>query len=611
MFIAIKLPILIAGLLLPGYMLARLLRLEQPWIIAFPFSALVLVETVIGFSFVGIPIRFSTMASALALFLTICLFLHKFRKSSPPPVSPVDLSRISSHLAMMALSVTTVIITLVAFRTTLFPLAGFDTIFRWEGLAREMLLQQSLDFYPPVNGSDYISHLYADGIPPLVATVYWWIYAVMGGPLPEMTSISIVLQLAATMALTYYGTRQAYGTRAAWFALLLVSTAPLLIKAFAIGQETGFTTLAVAGQICFAWAAVRSPKRSLVVTAALFAVIGALARDYGPALAISGFAVLAWHPHTRRFLVTYTLVVVICSAPWYLRTWALTGNPFFPHLIPGGFNTNPVHVALHEYYKEIFSLSHLSATDWVALLKLLFSGAAVAIFIGLTYGLLHSKETFPLLISAGTVILLWIYSVAQTSGGVEYSTRVLAPAVIPLSIIAAAAVDCFLGTLLWGKKHVKVAFVFILSVCTLYGSLSAASHPLPYIDLSAFTVTNSGPPKFCIAQQKLADELQKSNLMACGVLTDDLYLGIILKRETRFTPIMVWNPDVRYVFDRDLLPREIQRRLREANILLVTMNKENEDLNFLMRFPFFQKYTEWSLLTPASDPEAIFMIPKN
>ena len=120
----------------------------------------------------------------------------------------------------------------------------------------------------------------------------------------------------------------------------------MLINGFAIGQETGYTALAVAGQFCFTLAAVRTPRISSVMAAALFASLGALARDYGPALAASGFLVLAWDSRTRRFLPAFTVSVLILSAPWYLRNWVLAGNPLYPHEIPGGFRINAVYVAI-------------------------------------------------------------------------------------------------------------------------------------------------------------------------------------------------------------------------------------------------------------------------
>ena len=605
MIFCLKLCVVVVGLILPGMLLARTLRVEHAWAAAFPLSALILVETTILFSMIGIPLHLSTMSGALILWVLLYQLIISLRRSATPLAHPsTESSNSSSNLIAVTLVFICSILIAVMLRTTLSPLLGPDTTFRWEGLALAMLQHQSLNFYPPVSAGDYAIYLYPDGIPPLVATVYWWIYAAIGFPLPQATSISVVLQLAATMVLVFCGTRHAFGRQAAWFALLVLGSSPLLIAGFAIGQETGFTALSVAGQLCFAWAAVRNPKRSTVIVAALFAVLGALTRDYGPALALAGGSVLLWHRETRRFLPTYILTVTLLAAPWYLRSWVLTGNPFFSHQIPGGFNVNVVHAAVMNHYQQVYAFGTFSLERWLMLIKQLMTGGFLAIGIGLPYALIRWREFAPLLITTLLVTLLWIYSVGQTAGGVVYSTRVLTPAIVALSIVAGVAL------VRWGEARragkVRGFWIFctrvLLIVLCGYSLVSLAIYPSRS---QYFFTVPTGAASGSI-QQAVVDHLEATNLPATGVLTDMTFLAEIMKRTSRFRPVMHWNPEVQFVFDQDLDPPEIHRRLVENNVKLILVDYKSPNNQFLSKFKFFRESSGWKLLFRIENEFAVY-----
>lgn len=593
MIFFLKLGVIVLGLTAPGYMLARAIRLEHSWVAAFPLSALFMVETIVLFALTGIPIRFGTMAIALLLCVACCQIVKSVRRPVDPEFSSAtESSGLPPNLTIAILLIAASVLITVTLRTTFFPLRGLDTIFRWEGLARTMLQHQSLAFYPPVSAADYAIYLYPDGIPPLAATIYWWLYATLGTPLPAVTAISIVLQLAATMALTYYATNYAFGNRAAWFALLAVATTPLLLNGFAIGQETGFTALAVAGQLCFAWAAVRKPQLSTVIVAALFAALGALARDYGPALALAGFAVLAWHRQTRRYLPAFILTTVLLSAPWYLRSWALTGNPFFSHRLPGGFSVNSVHVAIIDYYKDVYSFAQFDLARWLSLVKHLCVGGFLLIFVGIPHALVRWREAAPLLLTTILVTLLWIISVGQTAGGVIYSTRVLTPAAVALAIAAGAACSRIYESFCPQQNLVRPFAVAGLIMLAGYALVSAALYPIP-TRYGFSTPTDAADGSF---QQLMIEKLEAANFPPTGVLTDAPFFGEVLKQRSRFQPVMFWSPEVDFIFDPQLAPREIQRRLLEKNIRLIFIDDRSTINRFLFRHNFFRESDDWKLL---------------
>jgi hypothetical protein len=603
MILCFKLCAVVVGLLLPGIMLARTLRVEHPWVIAFPLSALFLVETIILFSLTGISVRLSTMSGALVVWVLLCQIISRRRSSDPIRPRTDEDSNPPAYLITAIFVFSCSLLMAMLLRTTLFPLRGPDTSFRWEGLALAMLQQQTLDFYPPVSAGDYAIYLYPDGIPPLVASVYWWIYVVIGLPMKQATSISVVLQLAATMALTFYGTRHAFGSRAAWYALLVIGTSPLLIAGFAIGQETGFTALSVAGQLCFAWLAVRDPKRSTVIVAALFAALGALTRDYGPALALAGGSVLLWHRDTRRFLPTFILTITLLATPWYLRSWVLTGNPFFSHRIPG-FNVNTVHAAIMDHYQKVYAFATFSSESWLLLTKQLVTGGLLAIGIGLPYALVRWRELTPLMITALLVTLLWLYSVGQTAGGVIYSTRVLTPVVLVMCIAAGVALSRLDGPRRSGEVCGFLVngtrILLILLCCYTFASMAIYPSRSEYF----FTVpVGAASGSF---QQVVVDNLEATNLSATGVLMDMTFLAEIMKRTSRFQPVMHWNPEVEFIFDQNLDTKEIHRRLVENNIKMILVDYKSPNNQFLSQFKFFRESSGWKLLFKMENEFAVY-----
>ncbi len=84
----------------------------------------------------------------------------------------------------------------MAVRVAMSPLTGFDTIFRWDFLAKQILAEENLDFYPPMTSEDYNIYVFPDGIAPVVSTVYWWLYAAWCRPEPAVTLGFVLIQWA-------------------------------------------------------------------------------------------------------------------------------------------------------------------------------------------------------------------------------------------------------------------------------------------------------------------------------------------------------------------------------------------------------------------------------
>lgn len=562
----------LVGLLLPGYLAARACRVSSPWTSAFPLSALLITNVVIVFSLAGIPLRFATVLAALTAIAAVAGLIVLCNVRGPRTVVTQHETPAPRWLRIAAMTLAALVVAGVLFRSARHPLSGFDTLFRWDGLARLMLVHQHLDYYPPVSSEDFEKYVFPDGLPPLVSTVYWWLYAAWGEPAPALTSVSVALQLVSILALTYGAARTLGGASAGCFALVALSTSTLFITGIVIGQETGFTAICVAGQLCCTLAATRDNPKGNAVAAAAYAALGALARDYGPALSVAGLAVLAFNAPLRRWLPLYCGTAALLAAPWYLRSAYLTGNPFYPNDVAGLLPVNVVHFQFLKAYAQVFGLHTLTFLDWLALTFKLVGDSPLAILLGMPAMLLAWHQRGPLLVTIVVVVGVWLWSVSYTMGGIVYSLRVLTPAWVTLSLMAGVTfARCSTLTGLRGAAlQTCIRFVVVLS--GLFAVAHAFSYPFPGTQLlTALGATRPDPLDDWGIQKAVATELEASERPACGVLTDSLYLAVVLQRTSRFRPVMIWSPQVAFLFDFDLPPEEVRRRLRQQNIPLVSL----------------------------------------
>jgi hypothetical protein len=615
-----KMMLALLGLTVPGYLSARLLRLPAGWVVAFPFSALLLTLFVILFTIAGTPLRFSTMGLVLSGWSGICFLLFRLRKFRQDALEPEKDLAPRSRLEKCQLGFAALIVMAVACRSALYPLSGFDTFIRWDALARLMLQNESLSYYPPVSATDFAIYLLPDGIPPLVASVYWWLYAALGTPLMQSVAIPVTLQLLSAMALVFLGTLMLYGRQAAYWSLLTCASSSLIIRGFAVGQDTGYTSLAVVGQFCFATLAVRRPHAGTVVAAAMFAALGALARDYGPALALTGFLVLAWQPHTRRYLWLFCITTVVLSAPWYLRSWVVAGNPLYPRPLLGLFPSNDIYEAPQQILKESFSFYRYSLTQWLGIIWLIVIGAPLATLGGIPFAVSRWRETGPLLITSFLLIIIWLLSMGVTGdAGAVYSTLLITPVFVVLAIYAGAGMGVLSENGNCNSFFCRVAAGAVLLSCTGYALACSLAYPFPPRQVfSAMTYRHSGVPEFCSDSRSLAEQLEESTLPAGGILTSNAYLGVILQQETRFRPVMTWSPSVKFVFDGSLDASVVRKRLQAENIHLVYLDYGGGGAHnqFFRQFPFFkgllqQKEPAGFRLVAASGNEALYAITDN
>jgi hypothetical protein len=378
-----------------------------------------------------------------------------------------------------------------------------------------------------------------------------------------------------------------------------------VIWAVAIGQETGYTALAVAGQVLCGVAATRSGSWKTALGCGLFAAVGGLSRDYGPALGICGLLVLAETATGRRLLPAF-LAGAAVALPWMARNWWHTGNPVYSNPTPLGLPSNPVHAALMATYADVFSVFACDRGDVVNLVASLTIMAGAVILLGLAGAGFAGRAGIPLVATAALTAGLWAWSTGFTAGGLSYSLRVLAPTMVSLALLATAATGVWrhvpAGLRTWlrrvggavavltGGLAAVAAAVFPLDVAILPQSGGLAAIPARLLHRRADPLDDQGRVK------ALAQTLEGSSIPDCRILTDNAYLAVVLRHsDSRFQPVMVWSPEVRFLFDgaagldagQDPVA-EARRELAERRIFLAMIPTDFVHWRVLGQVPFFR-----------------------
>ena len=394
--------------------------------------------------------------AAITIVITFCGTRMGRSVPAPPPTNP------KPYWHYFCLTFAAVSAAILFWRYLHAPLMGFDTYFRWDFLAEQILKFGRYDFYPPQTADDFRHYFYVDAIPPAVSFSYWWLYAAANAHVPKLTVIPITLQYISTLGLVYETTKNLASRAAASFALAALASSTLFFSSVAIGQETGLTALALAGVIFLTLT--ESPSLGACIIAGMIAALAALSREYGWAFLLCGFIPIIQTPQPFKRLCAFLLTSIIFASPWYIRTWALTGNPFYPMPFLG-LRVNSFIAAHLRDNEQYLGVTHWSLRQTLSIVSLLFKSGFVQWSIGACCLALLCKKSskinfradITLSISLLIVMAVWLYSAGQTDGGPEYSTRVLTPAMVLLSITAGVAITIL--RLRWLLQLILVAAI--------------------------------------------------------------------------------------------------------------------------------------------------------
>ena len=425
--------LLLIGLIAPGWLLGRVLATPAGAVGSFIGSAALLMNFVLLLDALGIALTPAAVALAIAsacvLLIGISRVLRRDAAVMSSPATP------ASHLRPNALWLAAPLIGVgaIVLRAAFDPLSGYDTLFRWDFLARQMLSERSLSFYPPVSSADFLKYGWCDGIAPLVSTLYFLAYCWLGS-VARLASVPIVIGEAVLLFYAVYSlVRMREGPAAGMASAALLATSSVLLWGVAMGQETGLTALGLVAMFLFIAKHADAPRQSWLVWAGIAAGFGALAREYGLCFVAFGAVALAIQRTDRRGWLQFGFSAALTAAPWYLRNAIKTGNPLFSHSLGGLLPSNPVHVEYMDIVARLRGIGTEAAPAGMVFL-LAISLAAVPWVMALA-GVIRDRKPLPYAIAAAGCIGLWIWSVGPTAGGAIYSLRVLTPAIALAAVI--------------------------------------------------------------------------------------------------------------------------------------------------------------------------------
>lgn len=573
----------LALLALPGWQLARACRLRVPALMGLLAGALVLVTILLLLQLGGQPLNGATIGTSWLVWTAAAWWLARRLAARAPRISAEAVApfRVADTWPwLIALPV----LAAVCYRALAHPLFGADTNFRWGFLAEQMWVRGHLSFYPPVSAADFEIYAWPDGIPPLVSSVYFALYALAGGIAPAATSPVVFAQFLLLLAATGTLARKMFSAAAGNWAVALLGVTPLAAWAVAMGQETGFTALALVGLFLYLPRNQEEETRADMVAAGVAAAVGAVAREYGWAFAALGLG-LAWRRRlSRRGLAWFAGIVVATAGPWYARNYVLTGNPLFNLSTGGLFPVNEAHATLMAIYREQFGFMR-QLGDWglQPFLNLVVVGLAAA-----TGAARFFPRARPLLLAIVVVGVLWVASVPYTAAGFMYALRVLNPALALGAVLGGAALAGWVSTP--RRQSVMIALLGLFGLDAALRTLVLPDRPYRHTAAEWFTA-DLVSPEYEHQRQRLfgtiAQHVGRGRLLSLSLDPQLIRSGL--------SSVPPWSPDVAFIFNRTLPPAEVWRRLKAAGVSHVLIAKGDINRRYLESSPSFSAATAQNL----------------
>jgi len=558
--------IALAGLLFPGFGWALAGRWPLPWLGAGLFSALTILAGVLVFAVAGVPVTLLSLGLWLAA-VAVPGWLKARHVARD--------ARGTGREWWLALPVLPLVF-VAAWHAWLHPLSGADASFRWNLLAELLVEQGGLNFYPPTTTADFQQYFWADGINPLVASIYAWTYLAGGSVAPTWTAIPVLAQIAALLGLLFGLGRHWGGTRGGWFACAFGGMTMLLQFAFNLGQETGLTTLGVGGMVLYLVQWEKTREKPLLVAAAVSAAVAACAREYGAVAAMAGAAWIFCQRNAWREAMGFALGAALLPLFWHGRVFLMTGNPMYAQDF-AGFPTNGVFDAWMKNYQAIYGEQLRHAATWQELLRLVRVTALPAV-LGLAGGLaVYRKWAGWGLIGTVAVLFVavWYASIPYTAGGLFYSMRVLGPVLV----LGCGWGGACLARWVPGRAHLTgVGIALSLFACD--ASLRAWTIPQNPYTLPAREWGRAG--------YQLHDDFERENTpflrevartVPGRVLSDSAGLRDFFRREGKsYSPL--WSPDVAWLFS-GTVPPDASARLRAQGFSHLLLKRMTITFDFL------------------------------
>jgi hypothetical protein len=561
----------LAGLVLPGLGWALALRWPLPWLAAGLASAGAILAGVLVLVLAGVPVTFASLGLWLVLVgAPGWVRAWAARAAVPAPVAGAR----EWWLALPVLP----LLAVAAWRALVQPLSGADAGFRWNELALLLAERGNLDFYPPTTVADFTAYFWADGISPLVASLYAWTYLAVGSTDRIWTAIPVLLQVAGLLAVLFGLGRQWGGARGGWFACALGGGTMLLQFACNLGQETGLTALGTGGMIIFLlrWRETREAR--LLVPAALAATLAACAREYGAIAALAGAGWIFSQGRAWRPALGFALGAALLPLWWHGRVTLLTGNPLYAQEF-ADWPTNPVFAAWMQNYRAIYGDALAQPATWREIARIGLVTALPAL-LGLASGLALGRKQagwgLGWALTAGFVAI-WIWSMPFTAGGPFYSMRVLSP----LLVLGCASGGACLAHWVPGRTHLAGVMIG-LTLLSVDASLRAWTIPGNPYSLAPAAWPDAGHRIQLEFERTDRPFLAQVAQVAGGrVLSDSAGLREFFQREGKtYSPL--WSPDVAWLFSGEVQP-DAAARLRALGFSHLLLKRTSISIDFLQK----------------------------
>ncbi|HWB52663.1 MAG TPA: hypothetical protein VG722_00655, partial [Tepidisphaeraceae bacterium] len=178
------------------------------------------------------------------------------------------------------------------------------------------------------------------------------------------------------------------------------------------------------------------------------------------------------------------------------------------------------------------------------------------------------------------ILAVWVESVGNTSGGGIYSTRVLGPAMVVLSIAAAIG---YLRLSRWPIAQ-AIWIYAILCILTIAGVYPFSSIPMPARQWIIAGRESQAPHR----AQQAGILLNKIGFPKNRrILSSNAYLYVALK-DDGYVVTPVWSPEVSFLFDPSVNSAQARRRLENLGIIAVDFDTDSIDTPLLNKnSPFF------------------------
>jgi hypothetical protein len=479
------------------------------------------------------------------------------------------------------------------------PLSGFDTPWRWNFLSQQMLDFKNFDFYPPVRSMDFYKYSYPDAIPPLVSFIYWWIYSAAQNSDPLLSILFVLIQFFLCSYGTYVLSNVLCSTQAAIFALGFLLSSSIFFGSLFMSQEIGCIALATVSLFYFLIMAKKNDSLGFVASAGMAAGMGILSREYGFILIFLGLLALIWLRLGYKFILIFLILAIFTGSPWYIRSFFLTGNPFYSLNVGGIFAMNKVYNEIMISYSALLGPNRFSSEIITFIIQSIYYGASAHFTIGIAAGLYFFKRTGYLFISALILMAIWFYSMNFTAGGYLYALRVLAPSICLLSVLAGIFFHKTVDNINLPKW--MYIFLFFLMIRSFIYDITYPIHPFK-IPFSKWYRSSLAPRDAFDPRRGLSTIAEKLFPANSKILCDEAYSAAALSKST-IKAVSIFSPEVDFIFKSMNTPADtIKITLIRNHVLGILYSVKGINSFYLSRFDFYKNGPQkWKKLARFED----------